>query len=139
MIEKLKFKPRDLQKPNNHENKTFALDPWGARESENKPRFDPVKVGKCDHLHTITKVGCFFFIDFWETLIFRKRSAQIRNRAKQSVWIPRVSLKVFNFEILSFQKRRKSKRFQKIKISKNVYFGVYINIYIYILYIYIYI
>ena len=65
MNKKLKLKPRDPQKPKNHE-KTVALDPWGARESKNKPRFDPVKVGRCDDLHTITKVGAFFFLRFPE-------------------------------------------------------------------------
>ena len=59
MIKHLIFKPWDPQK-SKFQRKALRLDPWGARESKNKPRFDPVKVGKCDHLDIITKVGRFF-------------------------------------------------------------------------------
>ena len=44
----------------------LRLDPWRARESQKKPRFDPVKVGRCDDLHTITKVDAILFLRFPE-------------------------------------------------------------------------
>ena len=59
MNKNLIFKPRDPEKQKN-QSKMLRLDPWRARESQKKPRFDPVKVGRCDDLHTITKVGAIF-------------------------------------------------------------------------------
>ena len=48
------FKPWDSK--TKHQLKTFRLNPWGARGSRKKHLFDPVKVGRCDDSHTITKV-----------------------------------------------------------------------------------
>ena len=42
----------------------LRLDPWRARESQKKPPFDPVKVGRCDDLHTIAKAEAIFFDSF---------------------------------------------------------------------------
>ena len=81
--ENVQSEPRDLKKPKIHE-ETIDLDPTGPRESTKKLRFDPVNIWRCDGVHTITSRGDdFFFIDFWESRIFRKCRAQIPIRLEK--------------------------------------------------------